>query len=88
MRTIPYCAEKMVEIVILDFQPTCFVSRDENRPVSELQVRLTRRKAASLTLRLRLSDLGARTVCLTIAFAMWWRGRALPVVAVILKGFR
>jgi hypothetical protein len=25
---------------------------------------------------------------LTIAFAMWWRGRALPIVAVILNGFR
>jgi hypothetical protein len=59
---IPYCAVKLVEI-ILDSQPnsTYFVSRGENRLVSELQVRLTRQKAASFTLRLRLSDLGAQT---------------------------
>jgi hypothetical protein len=64
------------------------VSRGENRLVSELQVRLTRRKAATFTLRLRLSGLGVQTACLTIAFAMWWRGRALPAVAVILNGFQ
>jgi hypothetical protein len=76
--------------IILDFQPnlTYVVSTGENRLVSELQVRLTRRKAASFTLRLRLCVLGAQTAQLTITFAMWWCGRAFPVVAVILNGFQ
>jgi hypothetical protein len=87
--TLPYCAEYVVEN-ILDFQPnsTYFVSRGENRSVSELQVQLTRRKAASFTLRLRLCDLCTQAACWIIAYALWWRGRAFPVVAVILNCFR
>jgi hypothetical protein len=54
-------SKRLLAVAAAVLRNKVIVSRGENRMVSELQVRLTRRKAASFTLRLRLSVLGAQT---------------------------